>query len=546
MNDSAQEMSNDMVGSEGIFLRTADRRRFDYVMRAVQQQSLSLSVSSSHDGVLDHYGRLVINKLRKMSDLQIEVFLPQNTEALLDRFNQILSGLSLEDARNGDNSPAPRRVLIAHDAKAISTRDLQLLSRLVQDFPGANVSLVLLLDRTGIAQHEKSLDNFGQRLLRWPLEQPTRDEGEALLKVARGMGFEVEAKKVLAATGFADIPAQAPVTERGSFERHLAEARTRKNLPTPTTPAAAAAAPDDEGQQAPASESIFTEPPQRSPIVKTLLGWALAVVLLLAVAAGTIALLFPQRLAPMLANSPTLKETLPPWMMSLVVQMAGKPGTPAPDTAMQPAPATAPAVPANPPAADNNTSVPPAAADSPDNKSDAATDKAPAAAADATTAASSTKVANAANAAQDAAPAKPAEASEKPAEAPKPADSPPAVASVMEPGKRPVAEDALAPRSERGVDQMIRQAVAGSIFVQHVSVNSMAEAQEWRAQYGALSGAKIAAVDTQNKGVRYILLSGPFANMKEAEAFARRQGIPADPWLRPVKSLQRVLQPASR
>ena len=114
------------------------------------------------------------------------------TEALLDRFNQILAGLSLEDARNRESSPAPRRVLIAHDAKAIGVRDLQLLSRLVQDFPGANVSLVLLLDRTGIAQHEKNLDAFGQRLLRWPLEQPTRAEGESLLNVARGMGFEVE------------------------------------------------------------------------------------------------------------------------------------------------------------------------------------------------------------------------------------------------------------------------------------------------------------------------------------------------------------------
>jgi hypothetical protein len=527
MTDSAQEMSNDMVGSEGIFLRTADRRRFDYVMRAVQQQSLSLSVSSSHDGVLDHYGRLVINKLRKMTELQIEVFLPQNTEALLDRFNQILSGLSLEDARNGDQSPAPRRVLIAHDAKAISTRDLQLLSRLVQDFPGANVSLVLLLDRTGIAQHEKSLDNFGQRMLRWPLEQPTRAEGEALLKVARGMGFEVEAKKVLAATGFADIPAQALVAEPGSFERHLAEARTRKNLPPPTpqATAATAAAPEDEEPQAPASESIFTEPPPRSPIVKTLLGWALAVVLLLAVAAGTIALLFPQRLAPMLANSPTLKETLPPWMMSLVVQMASKPGAPAADAATQSAPATTPAT---PPATDKNTSVPPVTADSSSDKSDAATDNAPPVTADAT-----------ASTATDAAPVKPADAA-------KPADSAPAVATVTESVTRPAVDDALAPRSERGVDQTIRQAVAGSIFVQHVSVGSMAEAQEWRAQYGALSGARIAAVTTQNKGVRYILLSGPFANMKEAEAYARRQGIPADPWLRPAKSLQRALLPAGR
>ena len=512
MIDTAQDASNDTIGSEGIFLRTADRRRFDYVMNAVQQQSLSLSLSSENDGVLDHYGRIVINKLRKMSDLQIEVFLPQNTEALLDRFNQILAGLSLEDARNRESSPAPRRVLIAHDAKAIGVRDLQLLSRLVQDFPGANVSLVLLLDRTGIAQHEKNLDAFGQRLLRWPLEQPTRAEGESLLNVARGMGFEVEVKKVLAATGFAEIRAPQPVGDPGSFERHLSDARTRKSTSaqTPSTASSTKEAPEE--QEPP---SVFSEAPRRSSLLKTLLSWVLAFVLLLGVAIGTIALLFPQRLSPMLANSPTLKENLPPWMMSLVVQMAGKPTTTLPE-----------AKPESKPAADTGPSVPPPAADSSANKSETATAKVPA---------SADPVAS-----TDTAPAKPADTA-------KPAEPAASVTSTTDAAttKVPV-EDALAPRSERGVDQMIRQAPAGSVFVQHVSVNSMAEAQEWRAQYSALAGARIAAVTTQNKGVRYIVISGPFANMKEAETFTRKDGVPADPWLRPVKSLQRGLQSAGR
>ena len=513
MIDTAQDASNDTIGSEGIFLRTADRRRFDYVMNAVQQQSLSLSLSSENDGVLDHYGRIVINKLRKMSDLQIEVFLPQNTEALLDRFNQILAGLSLEDARNRESSPAPRRVLIAHDAKAIGVRDLQLLSRLVQDFPGANVSLVLLLDRTGIAQHEKNLDAFGQRLLRWPLEQPTRAEGESLLNVARGMGFEVEVKKVLAATGFAEIRAPQPVGDPGSFERHLSDARTRKSTYAQTPSTASSTKEEASAEQEP--PSVFSEAPRRSSLLKTLLSWVLAFVLLLGVAIGTIALLFPQRLSPMLANSPMLKDNLPPWMMSLVVQMAGKPTTTLPE-----------AKPESKPAADTGPSVPPPAADSSANKSETATAKVPA---------SADPVAS-----TDTAPAKPAETA-------KPAEPAVSVTSTTDAAtaKVPV-EDALAPRSERGVDQMIRQAPAGSVFVQHVSVNSMAEAQEWRAQYSALTGARIAAVTTQNKGVRYIVISGPFANMKEAETFTRKDGVPADPWLRPVKSLQRGLQSAGR
>ena len=217
----------------------------------------------------------------------------------------------------------------------------------------------------------------------------------------------------------------------------------------------------------------------------------------------------------MLANSPTLKDNLPSWMMGLVVQMAGKPTTTLPE-----------AKPESKPAADVGPSVPPPAADSSANKSETGAAKVPAKA---------DPVAS-----TDTAPAKPADTA-------KPAEPAASVTSTTDAAttKVPV-EDALAPRSERGVDQMIRQAAAGSVFVQHVSVNSMAEAQEWRAQYRALTGARIAAVTAQNKGVRYIVISGPFANMKEAETFARKDGVPADPWLRPVKSLQRGLQPARR
>ena len=64
----------ELIGAEGIFLRTADRRRFDYVLRGVREESLSLSLSSDNDGLLDHYGRLLIKKLRKSDGLQIEVF----------------------------------------------------------------------------------------------------------------------------------------------------------------------------------------------------------------------------------------------------------------------------------------------------------------------------------------------------------------------------------------------------------------------------------------------------------------------------------------
>jgi septal ring-binding cell division protein DamX len=69
----------------------------------------------------------------------------------------------------------------------------------------------------------------------------------------------------------------------------------------------------------------------------------------------------------------------------------------------------------------------------------------------------------------------------------------------------------------------------------------LAEAQEWRAQFAALNKSRIAAVKTTDKGVKFVVLSGPFPTQKDADTFSARPGVPADPWVRPLKSLQRAL-----
>ncbi len=620
MTDMENPMSNDTVGNDGIFLRAADRARFDYLMRAIREDSASVALSSDNDGVLDHYGRLVLAKLRKTDGLQIEVFLPQNTEALLERYNQILAGLSIEDARKASGSPAPRRVLLAHDAKALSTRDLQLLARLVQDFPGANVSLVLLVDKAGTKLHERTLEGFGQRLLRWPVEAPTRSEGDALLKVARAMGFEVEAKKVLAATGYAEIKiaqkkdkAKAePDAAQVRFEQQLAAARKERDELDNAERAAQEKASLQEslGRTEPSLDGpaptgkLFTPAtPKGRSLLNTAARWVAALVLLLAVSIGVIVALFPLRMSPLLANSPILKETLPPWAMDMVVSMVGKPPAAVlEESKAEAAKATVPAAGADLPKDDmaSAAAAPEAAAGAATAPTAATTGTPTAAMAAATTATNGAAPANQAGpAAAAATTAAPAAAAAAPVDAkglPVKTDAGKAAPSKGEPAKAEPAKvdaknevktevkadtkadaktdpktdpkadakadpkadpkaaaakpasaaDALAPRSETGVDAAVRAAMTGSFFVQHVSLGSMAEAQEWRAQYRALSGAKIVAVNTQDKGIKFAVISGPFADRKQAEAFAAKPGVPADPWLRPVKSLQGALLGSSR
>jgi septal ring-binding cell division protein DamX len=539
----------ELIGAEGIFLRTADRRRFDYVLRGIREESLSLSLSSDNDGLLDHYGRLLINKLRKTEGLQVEIFLPQNTEALLDRFNQILADLSIDEARNAQTSQAPRRVLLAHDAKAISERDLQLMSRLIQDFPGAHVSIVLLVDKIGTQMHEKNLEKFGQRLMRWPLETPTREEGEALLDIARAAGFDVEVKKVLAGTGYVKPPKPSVVSTPLPVKKIVDPAVEEKNVISAGELAAmrqkalqGTTERTEPSMDEPADLSESSTPPEltqetppaglrrRLPLA-TIFRWLAALMIVIIVAITVVILLFPQRLGPMLYSSPLLKGQLPEWAMDAVVSVTGKP----PTAQLEESKAAA---------KQNTPSVLATQADIVDKKD--ASDKGPVSAETATLSESKpAEIAVKTESKADVVATSPkadakADAKAEPVVS-APVVKPEPVIAPAAPVAKATPADALAPRSERGVDNSVRQARPGSYFIQHVSLNSMAEAQEWRAQFAALKKSRIAAVKTTDKGVKYIVLSGPFTNQKEAEAFAARPGVPADPWLRPMKSLQRAL-----
>lgn len=565
-----QNLSDQLIASEGIFLRMADRTRFEYVMRAIQEHSQSVAISSDSDDVLDHYGRIVINQLRQLPDLQIEVFLPANTEALLERFNQILSGLSLTDARNAESSPAPRRVLIAHDAKAINARELQLLARLIQDFPGANTSLVLLLDKSGSRQHERSLENFGQRLLRWPLEKPTREEGDVLLAQARMRGLEVEVKKLLAATGFlvpektldalvappAEKMDEAPLFTKPSSNKRKTSEKDSSGRTEPVLNDIKPANAKSASKSATAAKPLAQEgnlqatqgPSFLSRTLNMTVRWIAAIVLLMVVSVSVIALLFPQKLLPRLADSPILKENLPPWMMELLIDYLPKSSLPAATPESTPAAIATPAavavpepVPAASPASmieekKPETTVPPTSSES-SSKTDVATVNEPVK----PEPKEAYKPLKSVTSSEPVVPMVPVAKIESVLSAKTPKTETP-VKSGKQASDKQTADAVLTANSERGVTQLVQSAKAGSFFVQHVSLLSMAEAQEWRALHTALSGSVIAAVNTQKQGIKFVVLSGPFADRKEAELFSNSPGVPKDNWLRPVASVRQALQ----
>ena len=179
-----------------IFFRDSDITRFQRVFDAVVDDSQHLLVTSQFDGVIDHYGKMMLNRLKMRSGMAVETYMPASTEALVNRFNELINSMSVDEARGDQASQTPGRIIVVNDPRAVDSDGWALLSRIVTDFPGLNMRLVFLLDRIP-TNVEKALDRFGSRLIRWEVEPPTPDEQLALRKDGMAQGLEFQVERVL-------------------------------------------------------------------------------------------------------------------------------------------------------------------------------------------------------------------------------------------------------------------------------------------------------------------------------------------------------------
>ncbi len=359
----------------------------------------------------------------------------------------------------------------------------------------------------------------------------------------------------------------------------------RRTEPTLDLPSAASGWREPEHALPPVPPPLDDDdlPPagRREPL--RVLRWALASAATVTVSAviGLALLTLPDAAQPQ-AKPSWMTSWLPSWARDAVVAMAGKPVSP-PASVPESVPGSssntvaasssespAPSQPAAPTASQQATAVP-----EPEVQSDSTATSGAAQTAAAATTLPGTAAASAA--VPPSATAAPAPVAEAPSAATREASvgdgrvstasqpsTPPVEratvpakvaerTSVKTPKKQPVAiaaksatrERTAAQRPARSEDRVVRAAPPGSIFVQHVSLASKADAQAWRARHRGLARTRIIAVNTSGKDIKYAVVSGPFASRKEAEAFAARDGVATAPWFRPQASLRAAL-PAER
>ncbi len=249
--------------SSEFFFRVTDRLQMESCLTALVQDSKSVVISSESNELIDHFGTAFVRRLRqKLNTTQIEVFLPRDTEAMLERFNQLLNTLSLDVATKSRIGRAPEKVWVVHDANAMGAHELQLLTRLIQQFPGAGVSVVLMFQTQPNSREDFA--NQHKQFVSWVLELPTPEQKLSAVQQARKNGQEEQALE---------------------FFNRLTKAAVKK---TPATPSAKAASATASGQSSPRA----AKPPKTSSA--KVWPWALGLSSLLLISLGVVAKLHPE------------------------------------------------------------------------------------------------------------------------------------------------------------------------------------------------------------------------------------------------------------
>ena len=255
------------AGAE-FFFRVADRLQMDSCLTAVSKEGKSLVLVSPSGELLDHFGAAFIRRLKQnLVNTPVEVFMPPDSEVMLERFNKLLSSLSLDVATQTRKDMPPESVWVVHDANALGSYEIELLTRLVHQFPGAGISTVLMF--TSDANPETSICNQGKQFVSWALEMPTPEQKLSAIQQARKSGNEP------AAVQFFNRLSKDAAKQVGKVSKEKSDTKTVK--PTANQSVQKAKKTDKKPAQA-----------------RALWPWVLVVSGLLAISVGVAAMLHPE------------------------------------------------------------------------------------------------------------------------------------------------------------------------------------------------------------------------------------------------------------
>ena len=108
--------------------------------------------------------------LRRQAGLRLELIQPTGTESLLDRFNERMMSMPMDAARHEPPPSEPLLLWVLKLSRRLELPEIRLLLKLIQDFPGAGVRLLLVC--SGEAARHRDAADWGLRIHRCMVAAP--------------------------------------------------------------------------------------------------------------------------------------------------------------------------------------------------------------------------------------------------------------------------------------------------------------------------------------------------------------------------------------
>lgn len=484
------------------FQSPSDKARFEVLLKVLSEETPNLAIIGEDEMALAHYGRAIHQRLSQLPHAQVDLWGAVDSEQLVNRFNDILSELTLEQAQDKAQKTPTRRCFIITDAHAVPTLELQLLARLIQGFPASHVHAVLLVNRN--EAYQKKLEVFGKTLLRWELESEhpkpsrmqrieTRDAEEPTAAVNSTASVLQARQAARAAAASAPMPAAAGLTANPlAPERGVEPGLDPWTKPAPSVmPELDTSVPGEMAAQASAPEQT-----PAAPVPRSRLGWGLLVALLVT----------------LLALGVMNRERIAKEFDALQAYLSGQR---TPKTGAPPAEADAGAM-ATPRVGMSSTNQLPVKADDsliPDKETIVSPASGRSAATPALAATSP--------------------AIESPPAPPSPTPAPPAPPAT---NTKPQSTDRATMMAESR--QWVRDLPANCRVLQHAALETLEEAKAFKSASPDLQDARILLTQRKVKGYYYIVVTGPYPNRTVAEGLMKTNPGWAKAWLRGPKSMQ--------
>ena len=150
------------------FQSPSDKLRLEMMLKSLSEGDLNLAILGDDEVALAFYARKIYEHLKTDPNAQVDLCLSADAEKLVQRFNQILSELTLDEALDKSIKTPQKRFLIFPDTQFIQDFELQLLARLINGLPASNLFVVLIFNKR--EPYEKKLQSFGKNLVQWVLE----------------------------------------------------------------------------------------------------------------------------------------------------------------------------------------------------------------------------------------------------------------------------------------------------------------------------------------------------------------------------------------